>query len=179
LGNRHLWTIGVEEMYYLMWPALFRRFARNIVWVLLGNIFLFHGGHYDYRKNNALSLIYIVFLMNISRNPRSKIKLESPLLNKLGRISYGIYMYHMPVIYGVLIAFRYLHFEDNSFIYNVILYTLVTVLTVSIAQLSYSRFEQPFLRMKKRFTIVESGEQAVAANTAPPLQPDSSTVSSA
>ena len=135
---------------------------------MVANILLVHGGHFDYRKNIVLSLVYVVFLMNISRNPRSKIKLESPLLNRLGRISYGIYMYHMPVIYGVLIAFHYLNFEDNSFIYNIALYAVVTVLTISAAQLSYDRFEQPFLRLKKRFTIVESGEQAVTSTASSP-----------
>jgi peptidoglycan/LPS O-acetylase OafA/YrhL len=44
----------------------------------------------------------------------------------------------------------------------------MAVLTVGVAQLSYHYFEQPFLRLKKRFTVVKSGE-ADAAEPAIPV----------
>lgn len=38
LGAMHLWTIGVEEQFYLLWPQLLKRFARWPLLCLLGVI---------------------------------------------------------------------------------------------------------------------------------------------
>ncbi len=180
-GIGQLWSIGIEEQFYLMWPPLFRRFSRNLVrflivfilakmglallsmwiapmdfipqafktilglivffrienmaigalgacilfyrrdliarWIfhpavqivtlliLLGNIFVFNG------LDNAvvtfgLSIVYLIFIINVSCNPKSFIKLENAFFGSLGRISYGIYMYHVLVIYLIIMVFR-------------------------------------------------------------------------
>jgi peptidoglycan/LPS O-acetylase OafA/YrhL len=73
--------------------------------------------------------------------------LAHPILIYLGRISYGLYVFHFPVIYGV----------REGFGLRWPLRLLLTLgLTVALAAYSYRFLEQPFLRLKQRFTYVRS-----------------------
>jgi peptidoglycan/LPS O-acetylase OafA/YrhL len=73
--------------------------------------------------------------------------LAHPILVYLGRISYGLYVFHFPVIYGV----------REGFGLRWPLRLLLTLgLTVALAAYSYRFLEQPFLRLKQRFTYVRS-----------------------
>jgi peptidoglycan/LPS O-acetylase OafA/YrhL len=236
MGLSHLWSIGIEEQYYLTVPVLLKKFARNVAPVLcfvigfkvllvfvsdayqpppdapawmnvgdvvlrflvfwrvenmavgglgayvlfsnrqrilnllfhpisqkivlalmLGNVFLYNGR--QPLMNQALSVVYIVFILNVACNPQFLLKLESRAFNELGRIAYGIYMYHIIIIHVVLMLFP----GDNGFLYNLFLYPLVIGLTVGIAWLSYTYFEQPFLLLKRHFTVIESSDKPVEA----------------
>jgi peptidoglycan/LPS O-acetylase OafA/YrhL len=81
----------------------------------------------------------------------------------LGRISYGLYVYHE----FVLTLVHYLHLERLN-IHKIPIYTLRVILaaglelglpfglTILVASLSYRYFETPFLKMKKRHAVIES-----------------------
>lgn len=65
----------------------------------------------------------------------------------LGKISYGLYVFHLPI----LIAVRHIHF--------LILPAKLVValaLTIVVASLSYKWYESPFLRLKERYEVVPS-----------------------
>ncbi len=85
------------------------------------------------------------------------IPLQNPWLDRLGRISYGIYMYHPMVIFLVCGTVHWLGIDD-PLLYNVIIYTVVVSATVLVSSLSYRFFEAAFLRMKKRFSTILSGD---------------------
>ena len=70
----------------------------------------------------------------------------------LGRISYGLYVYHMLAGYAALALIRRLPIlglpgADRP---------MAILFTIIAARLSYSWLESPFLRLKKRFEIVHS-----------------------
>ncbi len=82
----------------------------------------------------------------------------------LGRISFGLYVYHDFVIYltdhlfiGYISTFKYLpvvkSLEGPIYIMNM---SLTLGLTILIASLSYRYLETPFLKMKKRHSVIES-----------------------
>jgi peptidoglycan/LPS O-acetylase OafA/YrhL len=73
----------------------------------------------------------------------------------LGRISFGLYIYHD---FARAITIRFLFGHVVSLISTVTLLRAVStpVLTVLMAALSYRYFETPFLKMKKRHTVIES-----------------------
>jgi peptidoglycan/LPS O-acetylase OafA/YrhL len=79
----------------------------------------------------------------------------------LGRISYGLYVFHELIYYLVfhlgkawlLRLCEALHLVDWRGGVGTILSFLITVL---VAHLSYRFYEQPFLRLKRRFTIIPS-----------------------
>lgn len=232
----HLWTIGIEEQFYLIWPNILKRFRHHLFYAIVGVIivkigiinldkaivvnasipqwlrytvsfltnfriesmaiggigayllffnrrfflniifhplvekaalafmianFLFLRGDDNPYNNMLLSTFYTLFIMNVSSNPRSTVKLRNPILDRLGRYSYGIYMYHMLVLYLVLIASSFTGLNQIApVIYNTILYVVIVALSIGAAALSYHQFEARFIQRKKRFAVVASGDSA-------------------
>jgi peptidoglycan/LPS O-acetylase OafA/YrhL len=76
----------------------------------------------------------------------------------LGRISYGIYMYHVLVLCMVLRLIQNVPSECISdFGRVVVIYAATLVGTIGVAALSYRFLESPILRLKRRFALVASG----------------------
>jgi peptidoglycan/LPS O-acetylase OafA/YrhL len=89
----------------------------------------------------------------------------------LGRISFGLYVYHEFAVYFVN---RLLIEPHVSSVQNHLLRDSLTValnlvlpigLTIPVAALSYRYLETPFLKMKRRHAVIES--QPVGAASAP------------
>ena len=97
------------------------------------------------------ALFFIIVILNVSSNPKSFLKLENRLFNFLGRISYGIYMYHLIIIYFTI---KILMIYD---IYSMLLlYTISILVTCIVSYFSYIIFEKRFLNLKKKFAILKS-----------------------
>jgi peptidoglycan/LPS O-acetylase OafA/YrhL len=67
--------------------------------------------------------------------------LEMKPLTWIGKVSYGLYLWHMPVILAMSHT-AYFHSKFADFIIIIILLTIVTI--------SYYKLELPFLRLKNR-----------------------------
>ncbi|MGA8706151.1 MAG: acyltransferase [Steroidobacteraceae bacterium] len=78
--------------------------------------------------------------------------MRSPALRYLGKISYGLYVYHQAC---VLITDRFLP-GDPGLPHALLRLLVVLTLTVAVSALSYRLIESPFLSLKRRFTFVES-----------------------
>jgi len=92
----------------------------------------------------ACSLLLISFL-NLRLGPSF---LGSRLIS-LGRISYGLYVFHMLFIRAVYVP-------HASLVQFAVRSVLCFALTVSVAALSYRFLERPFLRLKESFSYVPS-----------------------
>jgi peptidoglycan/LPS O-acetylase OafA/YrhL len=77
---------------------------------------------------------------------------DSAALRYLGKISYGLYVYHM---LGIWIADRLLSF-GSSLLRGGARFVLALGLTIIISAISYRFLEAPFLRLKRQFTYVPS-----------------------
>ncbi len=232
-----LWSIGVEEYFYLIWAPLFKFFKHHILKVIIGIIIvksiiiLFFAtqndksevlkivedvllslkfelmaigglGAYAVFKNrnrveNALIfkpifqvlfltilflrfffhgyffesqfIIYKIFfltpvlgiytegvlflwlILNVSVNPKPLFKLNNAFLEKLGEISYGIYMYQMLVIFGVVLIFKKWMMNISPTLSTAFFYIVVTFGVISVSWLSKRYFEDWFLKFKTRF----------------------------
>lgn len=78
--------------------------------------------------------------------------MKQPLPRYLGKISYGLYVYHISIL-GLL---HKLIPKDDSLAYPIINLMLAFVITVLISTISYEFFEKPFQRIKSKFTVIES-----------------------
>ena len=201
-----LWSIGVEEQFYLLCPPFLWFFRKRMVHFLLGlvcillvlllltpsfyqynNLFFYFGfggllsvltaqsklkwltttwaqwicfllflvsfftnyfvitnGFIDHLINMLVSGFFIV---TIAYQPR--IIIRHPWIDTLGKISYGIYLYHMIVITGVLFCLQKLmeHGLLLSNLAQIILINAVTILiTFLVAWLSHKYFESRFYR---------------------------------
>jgi peptidoglycan/LPS O-acetylase OafA/YrhL len=68
----------------------------------------------------------------------------------LGRISYGLYVFHELMMYLTRRFFsRYVHVPGSALLVELLL-------TIGVATLSYEYFEKPFLRLKGRFEVIHS-----------------------
>jgi len=96
------------------------------------------------------SIIAALFICSIADFPILIIK--NRLLNYLGEISYGLYMYHMICITGILYLFKRFQLEKRihkNEVIAIIICVMVISSTIIIAHISYRYMETYFIRKKK------------------------------
>jgi peptidoglycan/LPS O-acetylase OafA/YrhL len=121
--------------------------------------------------SGIISLWLIMLVVNNTNRLVSKHLLENRFLNYIGKISYGIYLYHY-VYLGLLFS------KINGFFYNITLpfpalnkvvhdahvdYWIEVTAMVLIAAVSYQFIEKPLLRLKKRFNYNGTKKEEVTA----------------
>lgn len=226
----HLWSIGVEEQFYVTWPWVTRddgNLLRVIFGIIVIKLFLtpvlayfdepkilnlFYGLRFECMAIGALgayiydrkyeytrwiynrwtqivvlsaflcllvvdlpintyttictAVVYLILIMNVATNTRSLINLNIPILEKMGEISYGLYLYHFPILY--LVFFLAAKFRLDILWTSPHLLTItVLVSTWVVAALSYRWFEMPFLRLKGRFLVKGSPQNQDKAMSSP------------
>lgn len=77
-------------------------------------------------------------------------------LDYIGKLSYGMYMYHPAIMYLSFSGINHLQL-DNLYLYNIAIYGLTFTLSLLVSYLSYHYFELFFLKMKSKFSTVRSG----------------------
>jgi peptidoglycan/LPS O-acetylase OafA/YrhL len=89
--------------------------------------------------------------------------LERPMLTSLGKYSYGIYVYHVPVLMASFAALASrVNIQRSTWLS--VAFTITAALTIyGIAKLSYEFFEKRFLRLKVRFKPVFAAESSPLA----------------
>jgi peptidoglycan/LPS O-acetylase OafA/YrhL len=96
------------------------------------------------------SLFFILLILNLTLNDKSIFKLEYPILNFLGKISYGIYIYHaITIVPSIKIVMK---FFSANFLSELLACILSIGLTVTIAWFSYTYFESYFLKLKEKWS---------------------------
>jgi peptidoglycan/LPS O-acetylase OafA/YrhL len=82
-------------------------------------------------------------------------RLEKPLLRTLGRISFGIYLFHTAICQFVLLFFRkVIGHPELRLVYDIAYPLACVVVTAGVAWLSYNYYEMWFLNRKKKFQLV-------------------------
>jgi peptidoglycan/LPS O-acetylase OafA/YrhL len=104
----------------------------------------------------VLMVLFAWLIVNVAVNERSIVRLDCRLLNYLGDISYGIYMYHALVISLVFVPFLDDYQAAPALPAAVLLHVLVAASTVLFAALSKRFFEDAFLKLKRRYQTVGS-----------------------
>ncbi|MBP6389860.1 MAG: acyltransferase [Flavobacteriales bacterium] len=210
-----LWSVGVEEQYYLVWPWVMRSGSRPLrlllaivlIYLLVRSVcyYVRPGGgmfslllltridcmawggilaylHFTGRQRvmqvlfhpatQVLALIVLVlplfvhlrlflyleteliaaaagvFILNTAVNPRALVRPGTRPLLYLGRLSYGIYAYHLLVVFllGQWLAGLHLAVVNAT----------IFLSTVLLAHLSYEFIERKALAIKERFSVVRS-----------------------
>lgn len=219
----HLWSIGVEEQFYLFWPWFFRNSKNLLVKIFSFVIFfyflkvaalvvfkytdsdvfytilkvnrfdcmgigaigaiLYHEKHRvihlltskpaqwivlmslivmaleEFRFSMLVDhqLVAIVTLSLILSNitlERPLLNLENKVFNFIGKLSYGIYVYHKLIVLLMVPIIQSLPFSNELKMLS--LAVLACALTIFISYFSYEYFEKPFLRLKTKFSTIES-----------------------
>jgi|WetSurMetagenome_2_1015567.scaffolds.fasta_scaffold56574_2 peptidoglycan/LPS O-acetylase OafA/YrhL len=218
----HLWSIGVEEQFYLIWPV-FVKFSQKrmilltsiIVLILIGMKFIARyvlhnellkifldvnrfecmligaaGAMLFFNQNKLfitivthgfiqkvswiilviialgkvhtpgptehilMSIITLVLIIGQINTSGLKINLDNKMFDFLGKISYGLYVYHPLIIY--LFSKIIIGLNINIYPKVVIIFSTIIFSTILVSHISYNYYEKPFLKLKSRFTTVKS-----------------------
>jgi peptidoglycan/LPS O-acetylase OafA/YrhL len=136
----------------------FNRVVQVTAWGILVLI-LFNKFHTASVIDTEIVAVVTVFLiLNVCANEKTLVNLDLPVFNFMGKISYGLYVYHPLVLFFVT---RWLqpYLSQMGEVYKLIaIYGLVFLATFVIAYLSYTYFEKYFLGLKKSFSMVKSSD---------------------
>lgn len=210
-GLTHLWSIGVEEQFYVFWPwvvkksenfltgaiiitviyeglklglrffenanwyrfiyetrfdcmmmgafaaylfyknhpilkVIYSRWMQLFCWLVLSYSILFGNIHvFTFIDQQIYAVLFAILILNISTNSNQIFKIENPILNFLGKISYGVYAYHMLVINFLVLAL------PSSWHSEWVIVTLFLLGTITFSLISYTFMEKPLLKIKEKF----------------------------
>jgi len=103
------------------------------------------------------SVLFGIIIINLGCNPGSVVNLEYKWISYLGKAAYGIYMYNA---FTRVICFEFIERIYGHAIMGWQMESLLFVsglsLTILVSVLSYELLEKPFLKLKKRFTVVKT-----------------------
>lgn len=113
-------------------------------------------------QEELISMVVCGLILNIASNKKSLLNLENSVFSYLGKLSYGLYAYHLLVVVLVLKGLPALLpiQEWSLWISYPIILGSILLLTTGISHLSYSYFESYFLKKKVKFTTVLTGDMA-------------------
>ncbi|WP_177199972.1 acyltransferase family protein [Flexibacter flexilis] len=110
-----------------------------------------------YQVHHLIFGVLFLYLILYSIND-SPLSLRNKYLDEVGKISYGVYMYHPIIMFITYSLINNFIEKNNLIIYNILVYFFTIAGSFVISKLSYNYFESYFLKLKsKGYTVVESG----------------------
>ncbi|MSM40062.1 MAG: acyltransferase family protein [Geobacter sp.] len=107
--------------------------------------YLVENGYMHVWFYSAINLLTGFMIMETLTNSRTII--DNKIMVYIGKISYGVYVYHLPLLWLVK---RYVDFNTIKFnIIGSLLFVLYFVVVIGISALSYHFLEYRFLKLKK------------------------------
>jgi peptidoglycan/LPS O-acetylase OafA/YrhL len=107
-------------------------------------------------NTEVYSLVFLLIIMNVALNSKSFLKLENRFFRFMGEISYGFYVFQW--MCNVICVNLYLKWGgiSNPVFGGIVLLVGDFALTTLLAVISYRYLEQPFLRLRLRFSPIRS-----------------------
>jgi peptidoglycan/LPS O-acetylase OafA/YrhL len=99
-----------------------------------------------------MDFLFLYLIIGVSIVEGSIITLKSKLLFSLGEVSYGIYMYHMFVIFTLALFFKKHLTTLNPFVASTIFYLSSILIILLISFISKNVFENYFLSIKGKIS---------------------------
>lgn len=131
--------------------------GRSIGWASIGLTALcwFGGVHFDRFNDPIYAILFCMVILNLSGPIRVFPDPDRTVLGPIGKISYGIYMYHWMIILFVLDLVPYGSIA-NDLVYNVVVHTLAFGGTLALSWISFNTLERYFLQKKARFRVLKT-----------------------
>lgn len=125
-------------------------FYKTVQWLTLCVlIFLIYKAYeFPYFYHEIYAILFGILICNFAYNKNRIFSMEYPILDYLGKISYGFYMYH-----SIVIVFCIRILQMYGALYDIILYPVVFLLSALIASISYEYFEKPLIHFGRKNTV--------------------------
>lgn len=132
--------------FYLKKTKWLKSFSLPLVFILMISIYFkflpqYGTAHIYYSFLFAILIYYLITKQNV-------IILNYPILQYTGKISYGLYMYHLIAIFLSINLISSFKIELNSIEFNITLYVLTLLLTFALSIISYHLMEKKVLKLK-------------------------------
>ena len=135
---------------FLRW---FYKGRLSLIFVILPFALWFSGWHPPLFADVVLGILFTLMLANVTVNHYPAF--NNKALDYLGKISYGIYMFHWVVIM-FLVTLLSARLKINYIPWDIVLYISSILLTVLVSAISYHTMESYFLNLKRKFeTLID------------------------
>lgn len=152
-----------KEKYAVLISFLQKKYLQYILilitafFILTNNFYLpVNGLRYYYFTDYVSAFLFAIVILNIVQD-ESVVNLEYPIFKTLGKISFGIYLFHPPLCRLVIMFMtKVLKIPDSFLMYDILYPILATVVTSLLAYASYELYEKKFLLLKNRYAIIKT-----------------------
>jgi peptidoglycan/LPS O-acetylase OafA/YrhL len=125
-----------------------------LAWLILMLFMMNQISVFSIVNNEIISVLVVIIILNQINNPSPILSLENKVFDYVGKISFGLYIFNPLLIY---FTSSFLLNNSSSGITKTILFVVCTFCAVIlVSHLSYFYFEKRFLKLKTKFTTVES-----------------------
>lgn len=141
--------------------VIYSKYLQTLVYAVVA-LLVSYGVRFKYFNQQIYALLFCIIIVNLACNADTILSINNKAFDYLGKISYGLYMYHPLCIVLSLLICRHLQKSLNMSGYALhgAIFVLSVVLTTVVSAASYKFFEEFFIRRKVRFSYVVSGENA-------------------
>ena len=142
---------GILAIFHYKYPEYkISRLLKTVILVLLA-IIVIEGTRIGYGLDNLIASIVFAGIIYYVIKSKNHFILENTIFKLFGKISYGLYMYHVIAIYiGItIVLFYFPDWDGNGYLLNGLLYLFTVVMTFLISIFSYYFIEIKFLKIKE------------------------------
>jgi peptidoglycan/LPS O-acetylase OafA/YrhL len=155
--------IGALCLYQQKWSWLNFIYSKTHQWIQFGIFLLIlsnllNSSLFHLVKNEILAINVMIIIVNIASNGKSLLTMENRVFDFLGKISYGLYVYHL-LVAVVVIKFMMsmtLFSQMPYWVSGILILFFTTLISIVISHLSYRYFEKYFLKKKERFSVIKT-----------------------
>jgi peptidoglycan/LPS O-acetylase OafA/YrhL len=130
------------------------KIAQLLAWSVIGLLAINKYRFASILDQEFISVVTVALIIGQINVKNRLFNLENAVFDFLGKLSYGIYIWHPLVILGFSKVLSDLVLP-NGLKYGIVYFSIILT-TIGLAYLSFQYFEKYFLRMKERFSVVTS-----------------------
>ncbi len=163
LTNIDLFAYGAIPAYLLLerkerlysWLGMLPKYTKQLFVILLISIVVlfsqFNGDAPFVWASSMLGVLFsVLIILTLSPNSPIRIK-DNNVLSKLGKYTYGFYIYHTLIINLLKRIFEKLQYNLDVWYIAILFITIAFALSIFCSILSYHLYEKQFLKLKKHF----------------------------
>ena len=144
LSNMLLYKKYIQLIIYpvLIIYLIFQTNINNIIWLSVFSTPIISGLLVDF--------LFLYLIIGVSLIDNNIFKFRQKFLSYLGEISYGIYMYHLIIIFAIIQFLKKYLIGLDPILSTILFYSIITLSVILVASVSKIVFENYFLNLKKK-----------------------------